>query len=617
MFTQSGETVKITPRFCGTCLNRTVSVMKRQTLIYVLMLLSIDAFVCACSDDKTAPKAQEGCEEGLVMCSGQCVDPFVEKAWCGANEQCENYVPCLESELCISGTCTNLEMCNSGQIRCDGTCIDPKNDNRFCGAKTSCKEYESCRDGTFCYDGKCIEEKTSCSREGEVLCDKRCIDPQRNDAYCGASKDCTGYAVCKSDETCAGGQCVSSKTDCCGEACDKCADNELCTEGVCRVACPFGKVEHNGVCVEEGKNCCGENCVVCTGKQECKGGICREECPDGAVYRDGSCISQSDACCGASCDYCGGLGYCSKKAECVCKTGAKRCGSECVNLSTDVEHCGACDNDCAEVMPHAMNHRCISGTCVSNTCKIGYYYQNGECKAYSSTSCGPSGNNCEAIDGVQKAKCVEEECKVSACLAGFHLVENECVEDTKECCGDLCIECEANEYCVQGACKLDCGDEMIVCDEECVSAKTMTHCGACNVSCEKSKIAFAESVSCETGVCQPVKCGDNHHPKGDKCVEDTAQECGAGLVNCPETVSGYLKGYCHYGYCEATECQKGYRLVSGGCYIDTPMECGDERLNCLSLSFVADADCENGKCVIKACSEGFHVKDGACVSDET
>jgi hypothetical protein len=115
-------------------------------------------------------------------------------------------------------------------------------------------------------------------------------------------------------------------------------------------------------------------------------------------------------------------------------------GDACVDLDTDIQHCGACDNAC----PAGIS--CTAGSCT--------------------------------------------------CPAGQQLCGDVCLDtqaDPQNCggCGDACAP---NKVCWMGVCADTCGD-LSDCSGGCVDTQTnLDHCGACDNACEIGN-------ACEMGGC--------------------------------------------------------------------------------------------------------------------
>ena len=97
-----------------------------------------------------------------------------------------------------------LAKCPAGQIACDGRCISPETDKTFCGATDSCNNYGCCENYTTCswwescQSGKCVE----------TICEKgqtRCIG--------GVVQRCVNH-VWEKLETCQDNACNAEQTNC-------------------------------------------------------------------------------------------------------------------------------------------------------------------------------------------------------------------------------------------------------------------------------------------------------------------------------------------------------------------------------------------------------------------
>jgi len=79
-----------------------------------------------CDNDQTCQNGEcvandeqvQSCHaRGHVMCHGVCINPLTSAQYCGANELCQSYKTCKETESCQAGVCSN-----SDAKPVDGTC---------------------------------------------------------------------------------------------------------------------------------------------------------------------------------------------------------------------------------------------------------------------------------------------------------------------------------------------------------------------------------------------------------------------------------------------------------------------------------------------------------------
>ncbi|MFA5625079.1 MAG: metallophosphoesterase [Bradymonadales bacterium] len=138
---------------------------------------------------------------------------------------------------------------------------------------------------------------------------------------------------------------------------------------------------------------------------------------------------------------------CSDKVDIVglgeqCAADLQRCGTDCVNLQSDVQNCGRCTYECGE------------GSCVLGQCR---------------------------------------------CFEGYVACESElrgvCVAQSDDLCGELCVDCvEMGKICVAGRCV--CEEGLIPCgpDGRCVGQSD----DLCGEDCSDCSIL---GDSCEGGVC--------------------------------------------------------------------------------------------------------------------
>ncbi len=152
-----------------------------------------------------------------VYCDGHCIDLNTDER-CGTT--CENVTKCntIENQTCLDGTC----VCPNGYLLRDGHCIDPKRNNKYCGA-TDNSDGDTCdmKNRFICSDGKCI------CMDGYIKTDdNKCVDSLNDNDHCGIVE---GKLV-------------------------KCMKHSTCRKGVC--ACDVGYKKNNvNECIHEDR--CG------------------------------------------------------------------------------------------------------------------------------------------------------------------------------------------------------------------------------------------------------------------------------------------------------------------------------------------------------------------------
>lgn len=157
---------------------------------------------------------------------------------------------------------------------------------------------------------------------------------------------------------------------------------------------------------------------------------------------------QNKKCCqGATCKG----GSKRKAGTCACKGSLAKCGAKCVNIQTDTQHCGACDQPCPE------REICQQGSCVfTGGCPAGKNYCDDVCQARRADGtctdyCNPGepcfhAMSCPDSNGDARCRCITD------------------VEGTTHCAFTheylYCIPCKTNADCQEGwACyeAHDCG----------------------------------------------------------------------------------------------------------------------------------------------------------------
>ena len=466
-----------------------------------------------------------GCVTSQALCSAACIDIWSDVANCGA---CGGV--CLATESCCTGVCADLQTdeancsscgnaCNAGEGCCAGSCIDVSSDVTNCG---TCGN--TCPMGNNCCAGICSDptsDEANCNgcgnacNTGEGCCSSACIDVQADTSNCG---DCG--VTCGAGENCCSGSCsdpLADESNCggCGTVCNA---GEECAEGIC---CLSGQTNCSGACadLQTDPDHCGACDAGCQAGEVCSAGVCGPACGAGETDCGGSCVDlQTDAAhCGAcdnACTYANAQGVCSAG---VCGLGAcdnlwGNCDGDDQNgcerdLSTDLQHCGACDAACAFDNAAAS---CAAGVCSMGACDAGY----ADCDTNPATgceadlsapgTCGDCDTSCSYDHAA--AACNNGACEIGACDTGWGNCDsddqNGCETDVRENtshCGACGNPCQPGQVCTAGACADECPAGETKCEDVCADLQTSElHCGACDNACSPGE-------ECSAGACvQPT-----------------------------------------------------------------------------------------------------------------
>ena len=287
-------------------------------------------------------------------CSSGCTNIDTDPNNCGScGNQCAYGAPCVGAvcqPTCNGGpACTGVDQCCSSG--CTNTETDPKNCG-YCGnvcySGYTCS-YGTCTPPASCNGGPvCTGVQQCCPYTG---CTNIDTDPD-NCGYCGnvcpTNDSCIG-AVCTPSTSCNGGPVCTGGEQCCPSGCTNVnTDPDNC--GSCGNACVPGGA------------CAGGACQTCNGGPLCAG--VDQCCPSGCVNTTsdpnncGSCgnvCAKGDSCVGGSCQtspVCGSGPACVSPETC--------CSNECVNITSDGNNCGGCNNVCVS------GYSCVSSTCTPN-----------------------------------------------------------------------------------------------------------------------------------------------------------------------------------------------------------------------------------------------------------
>jgi len=322
---------------------------------------------------------------------------------------------------------------------------------------------------------------------------------------------------------------VKTTVDNCGACGQVCAApshaNATCSAGVCGYTCQAGYGDCNanktdGCEVELSSNL--NNCGAC-------GQVCAAP-----SHANATC---SAGVCGYTCQ--AGYGDCNANKTDGCE----------VELSSNLNNCGACGKICNNVPPANAVIACNAGTC-GFKCNLGYREWNNACELNSCVS--PEGEvgdqdtrSCRVTHGTgQQIRTCQNfhppawgewgECGNVQCEDHWGncdgLASNGCetnlLTDVNNCqqCGSKCpIPPNTTPKCSAGICGWNCvSDNYKDCDENAINGcesnllTDINNCGACGKICNNVPPLHASKV-CSDGKCG-WQCNEGYDKKGNECV---------------------------------------------------------------------------------------------------
>ncbi|MBE2249327.1 MAG: hypothetical protein IAE78_07235 [Myxococcus sp.] len=521
-----------------------------------------------CQDDVfTSPGNCGGCGRtcgvGASCLRGACATDAGTFTDCA--QTCATGTACVQQK-CVRTDCTGANVgqtCGPAlQGACCGgaSCSDLRNSTQHCGA---CGR--ACRAGEFCSNGACrptptctlTNDGTACPLspgQPGLCCGGACVDALSSATNCGQCN-----AGCGAGASCRNGQCnrpdggfsscfSASSGDPC-PASTACAANKCvplaCPPGSSGGACAYGRTSTNGAglccqgrCVDPAQdpaNCgsCGRPCVnglclpgdfgneaICLPPNP--GTTCMQSCGVGTFCLNGRCES-------ASC------GNGSQGGACFDGTTVGACcgfiSQQCVDLKTDQNNCGACDQ------------RCPGGVCINGVCQTGGpTCQRGDVNRYCDPDAGTS-SLCCAGSGCVDTLHSNANCGAcgNACRAGLACTDGRCV--AASCAPGL----PSNTLCSSGD-----GGLGTCCATTCATLATdPLNCGQCGRLCAVGEVCSAGA--CALAMCSPSTLGSLCHT-GDAGVGSCCSggctatrsdplNCGACNRQCPGD-AGCVSGMC-------------------------------------------------------------------------
>ena len=595
--------------------------------------------------------------EGIIECRQE-VFPVIESCQnSGTDDDCDNTVdnvplvgePCNSTEhpgVCREGTyrCQNEQLvCVVGIIpgSFPENCSNMNEDDDCDGITDNIPGFgEPCSTGQ---PGVCADGIRSCSNSS-LICTPF-VTPQSLEETCnGRDDDCDGSTdedfdldinpencgecgLNCGENACCEGQCVNlgTSTSHCGECGQVCASNERCFMGTCRCginpACDSGEHCQAGTCM------CGSG-PACEEQETCTNGTCRCGsliCSDNENCRDTdgnlSCWCGDQPSCreGTEC----GEGGCSCVDNSGGGQGAVCCQGGCVDLETNTDNCGDCNESCGE------GEHCTSGECSCNSvqpvfsCLENEICSGGECfcgdgqcagdewcTGFDTCRCG-TGSSCNISE-----LCEGEECRCGSnpsCDDGDLCCEGTCCSiliDERNC-GGCGITCQFGEACASGECKCgsnpSCDEGEQCCDNQCLSVLSdVERCGGCGITCQSGETCSQGSCRCGT---TNIHCGSGETCCGNECAdltEDLAHCNGCNQACEPD----FATPDCNDGSCEVDSCIAPHANCdsqhSNGCEINLSNNrnhCGRCTRSCNNTQ--TDSIICSGSTCLPSCKQGY------------
>ena len=257
-----------------------------------------------------------------------------------------------------------------------------------------------------------------------------------------------------------------------------------------------------------------------------------------------------------------GGGECVEGQDCA-TAGQKCCGHVCIDVTSDLDNCGACDNVCPESLVATMD--CIDSKCVMG-CPQGLVDCNGlasdGCEANPDNdplNCGQCGHVCLFANATPQ--CSASQCGFTLCDEGFADCDldpdNGCeinVGTDPNHCNDCDTQCQPPDNmepectlgeCTHGAC-LDGFGDCNTSDTDGCEVDLLTdvnNCGTCDHVCDPLPNA---QVACVAGACVIGTCnngwGDCDNSVWSGCETEFATDahhCNACNTPCLPLPDGY------------------------------------------------------------------------------
>lgn len=234
-----------------------------------------------------------------------------------------------------------------------------------------------------------------------------------------------------------------------------------------------------------------------------------------------------------------------KLPDAGCPSGLTQCGTTCVDLKTNFNHCGQCNKKCLG----GDADKCVGGKCVCGStggpCTNGLNCQSGSCKcvpngrcpgccknnyciplgpSQSATLCGNKGQTCASCSSTKKTVCQIVVCSSAGVCQASNLKDGIICDDKDSC--------SYNDKCATGICKgtkYSCNDGLTCTTDACTGTGPATGCtNTVNTGyCAIKKACYANGVFSSASKCH--KCVHATDPKAWTLVD---------AIGCVTTLAG-------------------------------------------------------------------------------
>ena len=247
-------------------------------------------------------------------------------------------------------------------------------------------------------------------------------------------------------------------------------------------------------------------------------------CPAGQTVCAGACVDLSSnlnhcGACGAVCESrlvaveCRN-GICERAS---CQDGLTYCGAAdgCRDLSQDIDHCGACGNECPDGFLNCIDGICTEDPPLDQCEELGQVACDGICVDIlnDQDNCGACGNVCQIVPTT--FNCVAGVCTPPDCGPGLTDCSGLCddlLTSSINCgtCGNICLEGQVCTGGVCGAPGLTCPPGQTNCFGTCTdTSNDVNNCGACGIPCPAGQVCQGNLCLAGGPACAPgqVVCG--------------------------------------------------------------------------------------------------------------